>query len=138
MRGLSLYANNTVYLLSPQNLTLDPQEKQDFEKRGLTLFEITSEKDIPHNADVWYWTRVQKERFESLSEYEKVKHAFVLTTKLLEEKASKDTILMHPLPKVGEIEAAVDEDPRAIYLNEEIRNGLYVRMALMGLVLGKL
>jgi aspartate carbamoyltransferase catalytic subunit len=87
---------------------------------------------------VWYWTRVQKERFESLSEYEKVKHAFVLTTKLLEEKASKDTILMHPLPKVGEIEAAVDEDPRAIYLNEEIRNGLYVRMALMGLVLGKL
>jgi aspartate carbamoyltransferase len=138
MRGLSLYPNNTVYLLSPQNLKLNPEEKSDFEKRGVTIFEITSEKDIPQNADVWYWTRVQKERFASQQEYEKVKHAFVLTTKLLEEKASKDTILMHPLPKVGEIEEAVDADPRALYLTEQIRNGLYVRMALMGILLGKL
>lgn len=137
MRGLSLYPKNTIYLLAPEKLKLSGHEKIDFEKRGLSIFEITTEEDIPKNADVWYWTRVQKERFENLEDYEKVKHAYVVTPKLLSDKANKDMILMHPLPRVGEIEETVDSDPRAIYLTSQIINGMYIRMALLALVLGK-
>jgi len=138
IKALSLYAHNTVYLLSPQELKLSREDYNDFTKRGITLFEITSEADIPQDMHVWYWTRVQKERFADSSTYEKVKYAFVLTENLLKNKGNKEMIIMHPLPKVGEIEQAIDLDPRAVYLTKEIRNGMYVRMALIAMVLGKL
>jgi aspartate carbamoyltransferase catalytic subunit len=80
---------------------------------------------------------VQKERFTDKSEYEKLKHSFILTKKLLEEKGNKKLILMHPLPRVGEIETSVDSDPRALYLTEEVKNGMYIRMALLSIILGK-
>ncbi len=137
IRGLSLYKNNTIYLLSPKNLTLSSEEKTLLTARGITLIEITSEKDIPKNAHVWYWTRVQKERFNSLEEYEKVKHSFVVTPELMKKYASNEMILMHPLPRVGEIDERVDSDPRAVYLTQQMRNGMYVRMALLHLVLNK-
>ena len=92
---------------------------------------------MPHDADFWYWTRVQKERFASLEEYEQVKNKFIVTEKLVKEFAGKDTIIMHPLPRVGEIETSVDSDERAVYLRSQIRNGMYVRMALLSLILGK-
>lgn len=138
IKALSLFQGNTVYLLSPEALKLSREDYVDFTKRGITIHEITNESDIPQNIHVWYWTRVQKERFTSVEEYEKVKHAFVLSENLLKEKGGEEMIIMHPLPKVGEIEQTIDMDPRAVYLTKEIRNGMYVRMALMGLVLGKL
>lgn len=137
IRALSLYENNTFYLLSPKELQLSRSDLTDFESRGVNLIEITSEKDMPKDADFWYWTRVQKERFASLDEYEKVKNKFIVTEKLVKELAGKDTIIMHPLPRVGEIETGVDNDPRAVYLRSQIRNGMYVRMALLALILGK-
>jgi aspartate carbamoyltransferase catalytic subunit len=138
IRGLSLYPNNTLYLLAPKQLQLSKEHYQEFTKRGLKLIEITSEKDIPMNADFWYWTRVQKERFDSLAAYEKVKNKYIVTKKLLQERAGKETIIMHPLPRVGEIKPDVDEDQRAVYLRNQVRNGMYVRMALLALVLGKI
>ncbi len=138
IRGLSLYSGNTLYLLSPKELRLTKEDFADFTKRGINLIEIYSEKDMPKNADFWYWTRVQKERFVSEEAYEKVKNTFILTKKLVSEFAGKETIFMHPLPRVGEIDTAIDEDPRAQYLRSEIRNGMYIRMALIALVLGKL
>jgi aspartate carbamoyltransferase len=137
LNGLSLFKKNIMYLLSPKNLRLTRADFLLFQDRGLTLHEIHSEKEIPKNADFWYWTRVQKERFANLSEYEKVKHSFIVTPELLKKYASKDMILMHPLPRVGEIDTAVDADSRAVYLKSEIRNGMYIRMALLALVLGK-
>lgn len=137
MKGLSLYPNNTIYLLSPKELRMTRESFEYYTKRGLKLFEIESEKDIPKNADVWYWTRVQKERFENLKDYEKVKNKFVLTKKLLDTTGGKQTIVMHPLPRVGEITTDVDDDPRAQYLRSQVRNGMYIRMALLALVLGK-
>jgi aspartate carbamoyltransferase len=137
IRGLSLYKNATLYLLSPKELRLTPEDFAHFEKREIKLVEIDNEKEMPKNADFWYWTRVQKERFETEAGYEKVKNKYILTTQLIEEKAGRDTIFMHPLPRVGEIEIAVDDDPRAAYLRSEIRNGMYIRMALLALVLGK-
>ncbi len=138
IKGLSLYKNNTLYLLSPMNLKLKKDDLENFRKSGIKIIEITSEKEIPKTCHFWYWTRVQKERFTSLSEYEKVKHSFVLTPKLLEQFGNQKMVVMHPLPRVGEIKEAVDSDPRALYLTSQMKNGVFVRMALLALVLGKI
>ena len=135
LRALSMYKNNTVYLLSPKELRLSKEDYAKVSNLGVKLVEIDSDKDIPKNLDFWYWTRVQKERFSSLAVYEKLKLKFVMTPKLVEEKAGKNTILMHPLPRVGEIDPAIDSDPRAVYLSSQVRNGMYVRMALLDLIL---
>ena len=138
LRGLSLFANNTVYLLSPRQLQLSREDYLYWTRRGLKVYEITSERDIPGDCNFWYWTRIQKERFASLAEYEDVvRDKFVVTPQLLAEYASKDMILMDPLPRVGTIDPAVDRDERAVYLRSQIRNGLYTRMALLALLLGK-
>lgn len=137
IRALSLYSDNTFYLLSPKELQLPRETFNKLSERGVKLIEIFDEKDMPKDADFWYWTRVQKERFSSLEKYEKVKNKFIVTKNLVKNYARKDTIIMHPLPRVGEIEEAVDEDERAVYLRSQIRNGMYVRMALLALILGK-
>ncbi|EKD86131.1 MAG: hypothetical protein ACD_37C00457G0001 [uncultured bacterium] len=137
IRGLSLYKGNTVYLLSPKELRLSREDFTNFSQRGVKLIEIFSEKDMPKNADLWYWTRVQKERFKNEKAYDKVKDSFYLTTPLVKKYAGKNTILMDPLPRVGKIDMTVDDDPRALYLRSQIRNGMYIRMALIAEVLGK-
>lgn len=136
IRGLSKFKNNTLYLLSPKSLKLSPKEYLEV-SRKIKLIEIDEEKDMPKNADFWYWTRVQKERFQSIDEYDRVKHQFTVTNKLMAEYAGKKTILMHPLPRVGEILEEVDNDPRALYLKTQVKNGMFVRMALLTLILGK-
>jgi len=138
LRGLSLFKNNTIYLLSPKTLKLSSQDKEMFIKKGLHLNEIHTTDEMPGDADVWYWTRVQKERFNNLKDYEKVKNSFIVTPALMQQKANKKMILMHPLPRVGEIETSVDSDKRAVYFSSQIKNGMYLRMALISLVLGKL
>ena len=137
IRGLSMYPNNTIYLLSPKQLKLSREEFDLYTKRGINLIEIDSIDQIPSDCHFWYWTRVQKERFSDKKEYERLKLSFILTKKLVSKKAGKDTLLMHPLPRVGEIETAVDSDPRAVYLSTEARNGMYIRMALFSLILEK-
>ena len=138
LKGLSLFPNNTVYLLSPDILKLDHATLTEYRKAGLTIIEIEKMSDIPKKADFWYWTRVQKERFENVEEYKKVNNRFVVTVENFNKLANKNTILMHPLPRVGEIQTRLDSDPRAEYLKSQIRNGMYIRMALVSLVLGKL
>lgn len=138
LRGLAKFKSNTMYLLSPKSLQLSKEYMEEFTRAGVKLVVITSEKDIPKNCDFWYWTRVQKERFTNLKDYEKVKNTFIVTKELFETHAGTHTILMHPLPRVGEIHTQLDDDPRAVYLRTQIRNGVYIRMALLALVLGKL
>ena len=134
LKAFSKFKNNTFYLLSPKSLQLSRSDFDQFSARGLKLVEIESEKNIPKNAHFWYWTRVQKERFTNLSEYEKVKSKFVLNKALASKYASKKTIFMHPLPRVGEISQDLDSDPRAYYLLKQMKNGLYVRMSLLSLI----
>ena len=136
IKGLSLYKKNTLFLLSPRQLKLPKEDFNNFTKRGIKLIEIENETRIPKNANFWYWTRTQKERFKNIKEYKKVNNHFILNKKLIERYAGKNTIFMHPLPRVGEILPEVDDDPRAVYLTTQIRNGTYVRMALIALVLG--
>lgn len=86
-------------------------------------------------TDVLYVTRVQRERFEDAAAYEAVKDAFVITPETL-STAKERMILMHPLPRVSEISMEVDDDPRAAYFRQ-MEYGMYVRMALLAMVLGK-
>lgn len=137
LRALALYKNITLYMLVPKSLRLSREDFKDFQKRGLRLIEIEDFSEMPKNAHFWYWTRVQKERFRSLKDYEKLKTKFVMTKNLVKKYAGKDTLLMHPLPRVGEIDEGIDSDPRAVYIKSQMKNGLYVRMALLALVLGK-
>lgn len=137
LKGLCLFKNNRAFLLSPKQLRLSKADFFDFSKQGIQLIEIENEKEIPKNANVWYWTRVQKERFKNKKEYEKVKNRFVVTKSLLKRYGNGFMILMHPLPRVGEITEEVDADPKSVYLRSQIRNGMYIRMALLALILGK-
>ena len=135
IRGLSIFPGNSIYLLSPKELKLSREEFLLYSKRGIKLIEISSTKEIPSDCHFWYWTRVQKERFANIRTYERLKLSFILTKKLVESYAGKNTLLMHPLPRVGEIELVLDKDPRSVYLTTEVKNGMYVRMALFKLIL---
>jgi aspartate carbamoyltransferase catalytic subunit len=103
--------------------------------RGLAQFEWNSLDPVIGQSDVLYVTRVQKERFEDPEVYESVRNAFIITPETL-KSAKDDMIVMHPLPRVGEISMDVDDDPRAAYFRQ-MEYGLYVRMALLAMVLGK-
>lgn len=138
LKALALFKNVTVYLLSPDILKLDPAFIAELQEKGLTIIEIVSEQQIPQDCKFWYWTRVQKERFNNMAQYEEVKTRFIITPDLLEQRGNKDMIILHPLPRVGEIDEAVDADPRALYLTKQIQNGMYMRMALLSLVLGRI
>jgi aspartate carbamoyltransferase catalytic subunit len=84
---------------------------------------------VLRKVDVTYMTRVQKERFKFIEDYQAVKDSFILTMPHVKKK-KKDAIIMHPLPRVNEIHPDVDADPRAVYF-EQVKNGLYMRMALL-------
>jgi aspartate carbamoyltransferase catalytic subunit len=93
-------------------------------------FEEINELDgVLPQVDVLYMTRVQKERFGNVADYEKVKDSFLLKKEHV-DKLKSDAIIMHPLPRVNEIEAEIDQDSRAAYFRQA-QNGLYVRMALL-------
>ncbi len=138
IRGLSLFEGNTNYLLSPEQLRLHSSDLCYWQARNIEIKEISSEKDIPAHCDLWYWTRIQKERFACLVEYEEaMRQGFIVTPDLFQARAGRQTILMDPLPRVATIDPAVDADQRAVYFRSQIRNGLYIRMALLALVLGR-
>jgi aspartate carbamoyltransferase catalytic subunit len=86
-------------------------------------------------SDLIYMTRVQKERFGDLSEYERVKGSYIINQAFL-DRLKKRVIILHPLPRVDEISTDVDEYPGAAYFRQ-MRNGVFIRMALLAMILGK-
>lgn len=139
IRGLSLFPNNTVYLLAPDGLQLSNADRRELSARGANLVEITREEEIPKDCDFWYWTRIQKERFVSPDDYTNAQNnLLVATSELLNKYARPDTALLDPLPRVSSIDPALDNDPRALYLRSQIRNGVYTRMALLALILDRI
>ncbi len=133
-RLLSLFKIRLNYV-SPQILRMPAELVAELKGRGVQQTEDTSLDRFLTETDVLYVTRVQKERFENLEDYEKVKGAYVITPETL-RSAKEQMIVMHPLPRVGEISMEVDDDPRAAYFRQ-MEYGLYVRMALLAMVLGK-
>jgi aspartate carbamoyltransferase catalytic subunit len=121
--------------VSPEILRLPLDVMNEIRDHGLPVTETYDVADIISDVDVLYVTRVQKERFSDLSQYEEAKDCYVITPELMEH-AKKKMIVMHPLPRVGEISYQVDDDPRAAYFRQ-MENGMYIRMALLAAVLGK-
>ncbi len=131
---LRMYESNKFYFISPKELELPREYIKELQKNKVQFEELRSlEEALPH-LDVLYMTRVQRERFKDISEYEKVKDLFILKKEHL-KILKPDAIIMHPLPKINEIEIEVDADPRAAYFRQA-ENGLYIRMALLQYVLG--
>lgn len=135
VRLLITYDGMEFCLVSPKELKIPKEYIELMEKNNVKFIETESLDDVIAECDVFYMTRIQKERFEKEVDYKKVKGCFVLDNEIL-KKAKKDMIIMHPLPRVDEIAVEVDADPRAKYF-DQVENGLYVRMALLALVLNK-
>ena len=104
-------------------------------QKGVEIEETEDFKKAASESHLVYMTRIQKERFENLSEYERVKGYYVIDERFLKEIKKKITIL-HPLPRVDEISSEVDTYPGAAYFRQ-VRNGVFVRMALLAMVMGK-
>jgi len=121
--------------VSPDILRMPSDVMEEVAAKGLPQSEHTTLDKVLPKTDVLYVTRVQKERFEDVEVYEKVKSAFVVSPKVM-KAAKKDMIVLHPLPRVTEISMDFDDDPRAAYFRQ-MEYGLYVRMALLAMVLGK-
>lgn len=132
---LLLQYDVSLRFVSPESLRLPMVLMNELIDRGRKVRETHDVADVIENADVLYVTRVQKERFSDLSKYEEVKDAFEITPELMRQAKAK-MVVMHPLPRVGEIHYAVDSDPRAAYFRQ-VKNGMYIRMALLAAVLGK-
>jgi aspartate carbamoyltransferase catalytic subunit len=132
---LLLHYDVSLRFVSPEILRLPLTIMNEVLDAGMKVRETHDVADVIENADVLYVTRVQKERFTDLAQYESVKNHYEITPELM-AKAKKKMVVMHPLPRVGEIHYAVDSDPRAAYFRQ-VKNGMYIRMALLAAVLGK-
>jgi len=133
-RLLSLYKVKLNYI-SPEILRMPKEVMAEVAAKGIPQAEYDSLEKILPETDVLYVTRVQKERFEDPIAYESVRGSFVINPEIM-RAAKKEMIVMHPLPRVGEISPDFDDDPRAAYFRQ-MEYGLYVRMALLAMVLGK-
>ena len=134
-RLLSRFDGITLNYVSPDILRMPKEVMDEVAGKKVPQAELGSLEKVLPETDVLYVTRVQKERFEDPAEYEKVKGAYVIDPAIM-KAAKKDMIVMHPLPRVGEISESFDDDPRAAYFRQ-MEYGLYVRMALLAMVLGK-
>ena len=132
--ALSLYKVKLV-LISPDTLRMRKEVAEEVSKK-IDITETPTLKDHLRELDIIYMTRVQKERFADLQEYEKVKGSYRLLADDL-ARTKKSSIVMHPLPRVDEIDPSVDSTPHARYF-QQVGNGVVLRMALLGLVLGAL
>jgi aspartate carbamoyltransferase catalytic subunit len=130
--ALAFY-NIDLYLVSPESLRMRKDVLQTIRNK-ITVIEDANLEAIMPQIDVLYVTRIQMERFPDAAEYAKVKGAYKLDLKTLKD-SKRDMIILHPLPRVDEIAAEVDNAPQARYF-QQVWNGIVVRMALLSLVLG--
>ena len=133
--ALSRYENIHYVLISPLELKLPRYVKEEaFKKRGIPYTQTTDLESVIPQLDILYMTRVQRERFFNEEDYLRLKDSYILTPEKL-VNAKPDLSILHPLPRVNEIAVAVDKDPRAAYW-KQVKNGKYIRMALIMKLLG--
>ena len=133
VQALSLFGA-TFHFVSPESLKMPSAVKTWIKKADLEYHQYTDLSEAIPKADILYMTRVQGERFPDPLEYERVKNAYILENSMLEN--AKETMkVLHPLPRVNEINVDVDENPKAYYF-QQAKNGVYVRQALIAAILG--
>ena len=127
--------NPTFHFIAPKELAMPAEYKLYCKEHGIKYFEHTAfNEKVIADADILYMTRVQKERFSDLMEYERVKNVYILRRDML--RNAKDNMrIMHPLPRVNEIAYDVDDDPHAYYI-QQAQNGLSAREAIFCYALG--
>lgn len=127
--------NPTFHFIAPKELAMPNEYKIYCKEHNIKYVEHTAfNEKIINEADILYMTRVQKERFSDLMEYEKVKNVYILKNDIL-ANARENMKILHPLPRVNEIEYEVDSNPHAYYI-QQAQNGLYAREAIICDVLG--
>lgn len=123
-----------VQLISPPSLALPSEVRQQLVRSGQLLYENNGlTEEVIAKSDVLYCTRMQKERFDHLEDYERLRGSYKINNAVMQHAKSK-MIVMHPLPRNEELAEEVDDDPRAAYFRQ-MRYGLYCRMALLALVM---
>lgn len=128
------FFNPTYHFVAPQELKLPPQYPEYMKENNIKFDEREDMNSILAETDILYMTRVQQERFTDLVEYEKVKNTYTLRNSMLE--GTKDNLrILHPLPRINEIAADVDQNPKAYYF-EQARNGVFARQAVICSILG--
>ncbi len=132
--SLTMFKVNMIYLISPPQLRVREDTKELLVNAGIEFKEVERLEEVVSELDVLYASRIQKERFPDPSEYELVKGSYIITPETL-RNAKDELIILHPLPRVDEIDFRVDSLPYAKYF-EQARLGVPVRMALLKLILG--
>ena len=134
IKAMSRYPGTQFVLISPTELRVPGYVTADLEARGISFRQVERLDEVLPDLDVLYMTRVQKERFFNEDDYVRLKDFYILDADKM-RLARPDMIVMHPLPRVGEIAYDVDDDPRAYYFRQA-RYGMFVRMALIAKLLG--
>lgn len=129
IKAMCKIGGNKFVLISTPELSVPSYIKGIMEKLKCEYTECNSLEEVIGDLDVLYMTRIQRERFATKEQYEKQKGVYVLTTEKM-KKAKSDLVVLHPLPRVDEIEIDIDNDPRAAYFRQAA-NGMYARMALI-------
>lgn len=129
IKMMAKFKGNKFYLISTKELCIPHYLKEYIYENGCSYVEVSSLEDTISDLDILYMTRIQRERFESKEEYEKQRDVFRLDRQKM-KLANKNLKIMHPLPRVDEIEIAIDDDERAIYFKQAL-HGVFARMALI-------
>ncbi len=124
----------TVYCIAPDALKMKKEVLDDVEGKVEVIEVSDLAQNMPH-LDVVYMTRVQRERFANLEDYNRVKDSYVMDKAMIQEHGKKDVVIMHPLPRINEIAKDVDSLPNAWYF-KQVKHGIYARMAIISLALG--
>lgn len=125
-----------LYFISPESLKMPAYYLAELSRKGIMFSEHEKIEEVIDEVDIFYSTRIQKERFPDHAEYEKVKDVYILTKEML-KNVKKNMRILHPLPRVNEITLSVDSTPHAYYFQQSA-NGIPVRQAVLSLVLGVL
>ena len=128
--AMSRYEGIRFVLISPEELKLPGYVRYNvLDPKGIPYAEVTSLEEAMPELDILYMTRIQRERFDDPTEYDRLKNSYILDTQKM-ALAKEQMAVLHPLPRVNEISVAVDDDPRAAYFRQTL-NGKYMRMALI-------
>ncbi len=132
---LSKFKDPVIYFVSPPVVRMKDDIKEYLTRHGVMFQEVEDLYDVTPIVDVIYQTRIQRERFgDRIAEYDQARGKYIIDKSVL-DTMQDHAVIMHPLPRVDEIDPAVDQDPRAAYFRQA-HNGLYVRMALLRMLLG--
>lgn len=132
-KALVHFPNVQLYFVSPKSVGIQDSVRSYLRNRQIKFFELESVDEILSDIDVLYVTRVKKE-YMSEDLYAQVQGAYKVDMEIV-RKMKKQSIIMHPFPRLGEIDETVDHDERAVYLRDQMKNGMYARMAILASVL---